>query len=527
MRAVPVLVRPATSRATTWEPDDDARRVLEHSGGPLRVLGGPGTGKTTLIVHTVADRVLRRGVDPEQLLVLTSSRRAATELRERIVEQLAAHGVTPTVREPLVRTVHSYAFALLRLQASRHELPPPRLLSGPEQDVVVRELLAGDLEAGARNWPVRLRPALRLPAFAAELRDLLLRATERGLGPEDLIALGRAAKCEEWVAAGRFFRTYEQVMLLRGSVGTVAPQASAPAMDAAGLVSEALLVLETDVDVLRTERRRVRHLLVDDAQHLDPQQARLISQLGVGTDELLLLGDPDQTVFSFRGADPGLLISGDTPMVRLRTDYRMAPAVRAAVSGVAARLPGPRAAGTHGPDLPGQQSDTPAQQPDTPGGAPDTPGREADRRGEVGVEVFGTAAAEASWVADQLRRAHLLEGVAWADMAVVVRSTGRALPVLRRALLAAGVPVAVPREELPVARHGAVLPLLRVLRCAVDSEALDEETAVTLLASPLVGADPLALRRLRRELRRTELAAGGDRSSAALLVETLRQGRLE
>ncbi|MGH3915504.1 MAG: ATP-dependent helicase [Pseudonocardiaceae bacterium] len=517
MRAVPALVRPITSHATAGEPDADARRVLAHSGGTLRVLGGPGTGKTTLIVHTVAHRVLHRGVGPEQVMVLTSNRRAAIDLRERIIERLAAHGVTPTVREPLVRTVHSYAFALLRLQASRDELPPPRLLSGPEQDMVVRELLAGDVEAGARYWPRRLRPALGLPAFAAELRDLLLRAAERGLGPEDLIALGRARKCDEWVAAGRFFRTYEQVMLLRGSVGTVAPQASAPAMDAAGLIAEALLVFDTDAEVLRRERNRVRHLIVDDAQHLDPQQARLITQLGAGAEELLLLGDPDQTVFSFRGAAADLLTTGQAPVVRLRTDYRMAPAVRTAVSRLSARLPGARAGGLRGPQLP----DTPGEEDDTPGEGVDMCG------GEVGVEVFGSAAAEAAWVADRLRRAHLLEGVAWADMAVVVRSTARTLPVLRRALLAAGVPVAVPREELPVARHGAVLPLLGVLRCAADPEALDEEMVTALLASPLGGADPLALRRLRRELRRGELAAGGERTSAELLVEVLDPDRFE
>ncbi|MGB8202717.1 MAG: UvrD-helicase domain-containing protein, partial [Pseudonocardiaceae bacterium] len=136
MRSVSTLIRSVTAvpRIVAWGPD--ARRVLEHPGGPLRVLGGPGTGKTTLVAHTVADRVLCRGVDPERVLVLTSSRRAAAELRERIVERLAAHGVTPTVREPLVRTVHSYAFAVLRLQASLRDLPPPRLLSGPEQDVV-------------------------------------------------------------------------------------------------------------------------------------------------------------------------------------------------------------------------------------------------------------------------------------------------------------------------------------------------------------------------------------------------------
>ncbi|PZS39014.1 MAG: ATP-dependent DNA helicase [Pseudonocardiales bacterium] len=498
MRSVPILVRSVTAatQAVAWEPD--ARSVLEHSGGSLRVLGGPGTGKTTLVAHTVADRVLR-GVDPERVLVLTSSRRAAADLRDRIVERLVARGVTPTVRDLLVRTVHSYAFAVLRLQAQLQDLPPPRLLSGPDQDVVIRELLAGQRADGGRGWPARLRAALGLPAFATELRDLLMRAAERGLAPEGLIALGRTQGREEWVAAGRFFRTYEQVMLLRGSVGTAAPQATAPALDAAELVSAALLVLDTDAEVMRRESDRVRHLIVDDAQHLDPLQAALVNRLGAGAQELLLFGDPDQTVFSFRGADPGLLTTGGRAVIRLSIDHRMAPAVRAAVSRLASRLPGPRGA-LHGP----------VGQP--PGG-------------EVAVRVFGSAATEASWVANQLRRAHLLDGVAWSDMAVLVRSTARALPVLRRALLAAGVPVAAPREELPVARQGAVLPMLAVLRCAVQPGALDEETAAALLTSPLGGADPLALRRLRRELRRRELVAGDVRTSGALLVDLLRTDR--
>ncbi|MDQ4103160.1 MAG: PD-(D/E)XK nuclease family protein, partial [Actinomycetota bacterium] len=103
-------------------------------------------------------------------------------------------------------------------------------------------------------------------------------------------------------------------------------------------------------------------------------------------------------------------------------------------------------------------------------------------------------------------------------------STARALPVLRRALLAAGVPVAVPREQLPVAQQAVVQPLLGLLRCAVHAAALDEEMAAALLTSPLGGADPLAMRRLRRELRRRELAGGGSRTSGALLLDALRAG---
>ncbi|MBW4719330.1 ATP-dependent helicase [Saccharothrix obliqua] len=468
-----------------------ARAVFEHTGGPLRVLGGPGTGKTTLLAEVAADRV-RRGAHPESVLVLTANRRAAVAVRAHITRLLTdtdAGHVLPTTQEPLVRTVHSYAFAVLRARATAAGEPAPRLLSGPEQHAVVRELLAGDVSLGAPAWPERLRPALPLPGFAHELRDLLLRATERGLAPEDLIALGHAHGRDEWVAAGRFGEQYEQVNLLSGAGLGVAES-----YDAAELVGGALLVLDTEPDVLSAERRRVRHLLVDDAQHLDPLQHELISRLGDAAAEFVLAGDPDQAVFSFRGADPVLLADTDVPTVVLREGHRMVPEVRAAVARLAGRLPG---------------------------ASPTRDVVPAAGRGDVRVRLFASAAQEASWVADQLRRAHLIDEVPWSEMAVVARSTTRVLPVLQRALLAAGVPVAVPTEELPLARRPAVAPFLALLRCAATPGSLDEDTAAMLLASPLGGADPLALRRLRRGLRRLEMAAGGDRPSGELLVEVI------
>ncbi len=123
------------------------RAVVDHPGGPLLVLAGPGSGKTTTLVEAAAARVAA-GVDPESLLLLTFSRRAATELRERITGRLAR-----TTREPLARTFHSYAFGLLRAQAVARGERGPRLLSGPEQDLVVRELLGGEIELGTGTWP--------------------------------------------------------------------------------------------------------------------------------------------------------------------------------------------------------------------------------------------------------------------------------------------------------------------------------------------------------------------------------------
>ncbi|GAA3870967.1 ATP-dependent DNA helicase [Saccharothrix violaceirubra] len=491
----PLLVRPAPQERPERHWDTPARAVLDHGSGPVRVLGGPGTGKTTLLAEVVADRVLRRGVHPENVLVLTANRRAAVAMRAELTRLLARPGeagVLPTTQEPLVRTVHSYAFAVLRARAVLAGEPAPRLLAGPEQDAVVRELLLGDVAMGAENWPDRLRPALTLPGFAAELRDLLSRATERGLAPEDLLELGRVHGRAEWAAAGSFGQQYEQVNLLSG-----AGQGLAPTYDAAELVGGALLTFETEPDVLDAERRRVRHLLVDDAQHLDPVQYELVRALGTAAREFVLAGDPDQAVFSFRGADPAVLTSFDGPTVVLRRGYRMAPEIRDAVARVAGRLPGV---------------------------SPTRDVTPVPAVGAVQVRLFASAAQEAAWVADRLRRAHLIDEVPWSGMAVVARSATRSLPVLQRALLAAGVPVSVSADELPLAQQPAVMPFLALLRCAAVPGTLDEDTAAMLLSSALGGADPLALRRLRRGLRRLDLAAGGDRASGELLVEVIESG---
>ncbi|TWF93285.1 superfamily I DNA/RNA helicase [Saccharopolyspora dendranthemae] len=499
-----MLVRRAGTarRATTW--DEAGRRALEHSFGFLRVLGGPGTGKSTLIAEIAADRIRNRGVSPENVLVLTSSRRAASWMRTEITRLLTGSGEdVRTAPEPLVRTVHSYAFAVLRLQAVRDELPPPQLLNGPDQDALVRELLEGDVEQGSRDWPEPLQPALTVPGFAEELRDLLLRAAERGVDPDRLIALGREHGRPEWIAAGRFGRQYEQVTLLRGAGGS-----QAAALDAAELVGSARLAFATDSSLLMAEQDRVRHVLVDDAQHLDPQQYRLIRTLGDTATEFVLAGDPDQAVYTFRGADPRCLLDADpdgTSTTALTIDHRMSKSVREAVQRLASRLPG------HGPQRRLAEPEPQSEEDETAGGS-------------VQVRLLATEAQEAAWVADQLRRAHLLDEIPWSRMGVVVRSTGRSLPVLRRALLAAGVPIALPVDDVPLPQRSAVRPLLTLLRCAVRPHELDSDAAALLLSSQLGGADPLALRRLRRGLLRLESASGAGRPSGELLVEVLTEG---
>ncbi|WP_231951512.1 PD-(D/E)XK nuclease family protein [Nocardia terpenica] len=471
---------------------------------PWQVLGGPGTGKTALLIDVAVDRIAA-GADPESVLVLTHSKAAALRVRGAVTRQLSASigGVPGATREPLVRTVHSYAFALLRTHAAAHGNPPPRLLTGTEQDVVLREMLRGEVEDIARGaeelWPQRLQPGLGTVGFAEQLRDLMLRATERGLGPEDLVELGRLHDRPEWEAAGRFAERYEQAMLLRWSVGVEAPEASAPALDAAELVGAALDALALDPRLLDGERDRIRYLLVDDAQHLDPLAAQLIRAIGGGAATVVIAGDPDQAVFTFRGADSRFAADPDAPHERriiLRDNHRCAPAVREAVARVAARLPG---------SFPHRSQV----------GAPD----ENDGAGvDFAVRVLTTPAKEAALIADRLRRAHLTDGVPWSRMAVVVRSVPLSLAPLRRALLAAGVPVLQPKPDVPLARRRGASWMLLTLRALLSGErggaeiigstTFTADDALDLLSGPLGGADQISLRRLRRGIRRTLLERG-------------------
>ena len=464
------------------------------AAGVRRVLGGPGTGKTTLLVQTAAAHIAA-GADPESVLLLTGSARLGTQARGAITAELLCAGGRSVVREPLVRTVHSYAFAVLRLAAQRNGDPPPRLITSAEQDGIIRELLAGDLEDGdnaAVAWPAQLRPALSTVGFATELRDLLARCTERGVDPIALQRIGRLSGRPEWLAAGQFAQAYEQIMLLRAAVGMAAPQATMPALGAAELVGAALEAFATDPELLAGERRRIKLLLVDDAQHLDPQAAQLVRILSAVAQRTVIAGDPNQSVFGYRGADPALLRSDDTPAITLTESRRCAPAVADAISGIARRLPGADAA------------------------------REVlatrERPGSVRVRIAASPHVESALIADALRRAHLVDGVPWSQMAVIVRSVRRAGATLSRALAAAGVPVDLPSATGPLADQPAVRALLTVLD--VTAHGLDGEQALALLTGPIGRVDPVSLRQLRRALRRAD-GSQPRREFADLLVEAL------
>jgi superfamily I DNA/RNA helicase/RecB family exonuclease len=471
--------------------------------GVVRVLGGAGTGKSSLLIQAATAHIAA-GCDPESVLLLTGSTRLGGQARAAITSALLSAGSRAVVREPLVRTVHSYAFAVLRLAAQRNGDPPPRLITSAEQDGIIRELLAGDLEDGDASpvaWPTQLRQALSTVGFANELRDLLARCTERGVDPVALQRIGRTYGRPEWLAAGQFAQAYEQIMLLRSAVGMAAPQATLPALGAAELVGAALEAFATDPDLLAAERSRIKLLLVDDAQHLDPQAARLVRVLSEGAELTVIAGDANQAVSGYRGADPSLL-RGDEPAIVLTRSLRCAPVIADVITAVARRLPGADAAR----DVRG----------------------DGERPGWLTVRIAATPHAESALIADALRRAHLVDGVPWSQMAVIVRSVPRLGAALARALVASGVPVESTAPNAPLADQPAVRALLTVLDAT--EHGLDGDRALSLLTGPIGRVDPVSLRQLRRALRRADgwghrppegQGDGPPRELTDLLVEAL------
>ncbi|MFI0713051.1 ATP-dependent helicase [Streptomyces inhibens] len=502
------LVRTPPGRVDPPSLDAAQRAVVDHRHGPLLVLAGPGTGKTTTLVESVARRV-RAGGDPERILVLTFSRKAAVELRDRLAARLRTSFV------PQATTFHSFCYALVRAHQDAELFADPlRLLSGPEQDLVVRELLEGQAEladAGRAqvHWPDELRACLTTRGFADEVRAVLARSRELGLGPDALGAFARRTGRPDWSAAASFLAEYLDVLDGQG------------VLDYAELVHRAVLLAER-TDVAAELAARYDAVYVDEYQDTDAAQVRLLRALagnhgapgapGSPGRTLVAFGDPDQSIYAFRGADingildfPETFRRGDgtpAPVAVLDTSRRSGATLLAATRLLTRRMPLTR--------LPARKVRA-HREP--------TPVRDG---GRVEVYTYPTPGAELDNIADILRRAHLEDGVPWHDMAVLVRAGGRSIPAVRRALTSAGVPLDIDGDDLPLRHEPAVAPLLTALRAAAcaalapepatPDEAtprwLDAETALDLLTSPLGGMDSADLRRLGRALREEERAAG-------------------
>jgi superfamily I DNA/RNA helicase len=363
--------------------------AVSSDAAPLIVVASAGAGKTRVLTRRIAYRVCTGSADAGHVLALTFTRKAAGEMRDRL------HGLG--LRGDIAAgTFHSIAAAQLRRWWADRRRSAPALLERKSR-------LLAPLAAA--------RPALAAVPLA-DLASVIEWATARMITPDRLAgavkAHGRSLPggvSADEVAA--LFARYEHEKTRRGLI------------DFDDLLSGCADAMERDPSFAAAQRWRWRHVFVDEFQDLNPLQFRLLlAWMGPGSD-LCAVGDPNQAIYGWNGADAGLLSEvaarwPGTEVVSLDDNHRCTPQI---VKAAAAVL------GSEGSRL----SSTRASGP------------------EPIVRGYPSERAEAQGTALAIRRAHL-DGRPWSDMAIIARTNAQ-LVALQEALAAAGVPFWAPSPE--------------------------------------------------------------------------------
>jgi DNA helicase-2/ATP-dependent DNA helicase PcrA len=312
--------------------DDEQREAAAAVSGPVCILAGAGTGKTRTITHRIAYGVHAGAFVPEQVLAVTFTARAAGELRSRLAG-LGVGGVQ-------ARTFHAAAMRQLRYFA-------PRVLGGPLPPLVENKLR---LVASAAT-------RARLTTDRTSLRDLASEiewAKTTLATPEDYPRRAQAAGREPPFDAATVARVYASYESAKQRDGT---------LDFEDLLLVTAYALEEHPDVARAVRGQYRHFVVDEYQDVNPLQQRLLDAWLGGRADVCVVGDPNQTIYSFTGADPDHLLGfadrfPDAAVVKLERDYRSTPQVVALANKLIGQAPLRR--GLPGLRLLGQRAEGPA-----------------------------------------------------------------------------------------------------------------------------------------------------------------------
>ncbi len=440
-----------------FTPDSAQKSVISHRSGALLVLGAAGSGKTRTLVHAVASR-MQAGVDPQSILVITFGKRAVREFREGLAS------ITDTAALPTVATFHSLAYSLVsNISSATAGLA---VLSGAEEDARIIEIIRGLREDSRFDWPPAIASAAQTRSFAREMRAVIARLKELHMSGHDLTRLGIQENRPEWVVAGQIATNESEVMNLQGSAdySELLIQAVGAASDSAPL-------------------RALTHLVIDEFQEMGPLQHDLVQEIGqvagrsAGLTEFIAAANPNESIFTFRGAQTRYVDQFRTHHPTADTVYLTSMWRSGVQVGRAAESVFPEGAAIAFEHFPVQSI--------------------ADR---VQVKRYGSRNSRAAFIAQEIRAAHIDQHIPWRSMVVIGRATSD-LPAIIRALARANIPVVVGSDDIPLAEEPAVGVLVTLLWAALSPESTSAQSVHDLLAGPLCGLDSSDIRRLGRALR--------------------------
>jgi DNA helicase-2/ATP-dependent DNA helicase PcrA len=284
----------------------EQREAVLHEKGPLLVLAGAGSGKTRVITHRLA-RLVETGVDPRAILAVTFTNKAAEEMRER-ARRLLGGGIVLS----FIGTFHAWSLRLLRRYAAAAQVPPRfAIADAADQLALVKEAMA-ELQISDQVLPPG---AVR--ARISQAKNALVTAKKFEETQTDFAG--------ERIA--RVYLLYEKKL------------AAAGALDFDDLIARSVRLLRERPDILAAERRRIRHLLIDEYQDTNAAQDALVKLLGEGADSLCAVGDEDQAIYRWRGAEVEHILRFDEDFpgartVPLETNYRSTDGILRAAAAV-------------------------------------------------------------------------------------------------------------------------------------------------------------------------------------------------
>jgi DNA helicase-2/ATP-dependent DNA helicase PcrA len=464
------------------------RKAVTHGDGPLLIVAGAGTGKTTVISRRIAWLIAEKRAKPSEILALTFTDRAALEMTER-VDRLVPYGYTDTV----ISTFHAFGDRLLRDHALEAGLSDrSTVLSRAEQVIFLREHLF--------ELPLdRYRPLGDPTRFLHALVTLISRASDEDVAPVEyraaadrLLALaaatpedqGLAEEAAQQAELAALYEAYQDLMRAHDR------------LDFGDQVGLALRLLREHPSVLAAEQRRYRYILVDEFQDTNHSQFELVKQLaGSPTANVTVVGDDDQSIYRFRGAALSNILGFRSAFpkaasVVLTDNFRSRQPILDAAYRLIQHNDPERLEAREGLD---KRLVARARFP-----------REAGRDGPIELLAFDTGSDEADAIAERIATS-LRSGRRAGDHAVLVRTNRDADPILR-SLTMARVPWRF-SGTAGLYRQPEVRLLVSFLRAVNDPE--DSISSYDLATSEVFGLDPrdvtVALNAATR--RRTSLEA--------------------
>jgi DNA helicase-2/ATP-dependent DNA helicase PcrA len=413
------------------------REAVTSTAAPLCILAGAGSGKTRVLTRRIAYRLATGSADPRHVLALTFTRRAAAELGER----LRALGVRDRVT---AGTFHAVALAQLRQRWADRGEPAPALLD--RKGRLVGAILARRRDAAGSGGPTAEAGGPTAEAggpvpgaggpVAGAIGPIVAEiewAQARLVSPERYPAAVAGGRRRLPLPTDKFAGIYARYQTEKRRRGLV---------DFDDLLARLADALAHDPEFAAASRWRWRHVFVDEFQDLNPLQDRLLTAWLGDRSDLCVVGDPNQAIYAWNGADPGLLARfadrhAGTEVIRLDANHRSSPQVVAVAHAVLGHRAGPPASSTR---------------PDGPAAT---------------VRCYPSELSEARGVASALRLQRG-PGVSWSHLAVLARTNAQ-LAVLDRALRVAGIPCRLP--------GGASLPQRPEVRDALALLAERGETA--------------------------------------------------